>query len=241
MGIVFVLIFYAIALSIVAAFAAAVLGIVTSVLTKRAGLRRKFLISAAAIFPFVCVGYAGMWFFTYALINHAVFHRDPGLGDSWETPLPNGYALMMIDTTDQGTVYDPKTQGSEDSVMSRDDAVFGVRQLQVSKEHIFGARDSGYFGRIGKESKFVDSYFELNTASKSHVEFSSLEELRKRAATEGVSLNLREFQAVFGDYRTTWFDYLAGAVLLLIPATGFLVLLRWIWKVRASAPQVLAG
>jgi hypothetical protein len=66
---------------------------------------------------------------------------------------------------------------------------------------IFGARDSGYFERIGQESKAVDAYFELDTSKKTHTEFSSLEELRKRAAGEGISLNLREFQSVFGDYK----------------------------------------
>jgi hypothetical protein len=168
----------------------------------------------------------------YWIINAEVFHRDPGLGDSWETPLPNGFALMMIDTTDQGTVYNPKTQGSEGSVGESSDAVFGVRQLQVSKNFIFGARDSGYFGRIGQESKFVDSYFELDTNKGIHIDFKSLDELRQQAAHDGVSLNLRAFESVFGDYRTTWFDYFAGVILLLVPTAGFLLLVRWVWRVR---------
>jgi hypothetical protein len=177
----------------------------------------------------------GGWFIAYAVINDLVFHRDPGLGDSWETPLPNGYALAMIDVTDEGTVYDPKTQSGRDSVSSRDDAVFGVRQLQVADHLIFGARDSGYFDRRGQNSNYVDTYFELDTAKKTHSEFKSLEELRRRAATEGVSLNLRDFQSVFGDYRTTWFDYLAVAVLLLVPMIAFIFLVRWILKMRRQA------
>lgn len=204
MGIVVVLIFYAVALTVVAAIAAAVLGALTFALTKGAGTERKRVTLAAVVFPFLCVCWAGGWFVGYALVNYEVFHRDPGLGDTWETPLPNGYALMMIDTTDQGTVYNPKTQPLQGGVMGQDDAVFGVRQLQVSGEHIFGAMDEGYFGRIGQESKVVNAYFELNTVTHSYVEFKSLAELRDRAASEGVSLNLREFQSVFGDYRTTW-------------------------------------
>jgi hypothetical protein len=141
----------------------------------------------------------------------------------------------MIDTTDQGTVYNPKTQAGDGSISSADDAVFGVRQLQVSNGLIFGARDSGYFGRIGQESKTVDTYFELDTTKKLHTEFKSLGELNKRAASEGVVLNLREVQSVFGDYRNTWFDYLAGAILLLVPTIGFAVLARWIWKLRTQA------
>lgn len=232
MGIAVVLIFYAVVLAIAASVGAAVLGVVSYLLTRRSGQRRKRAILASALFPFVCVAYAGGWFIAYAVINYTMFHRDPGLGDSWETPLPNGYALMMIDTTDQGTVYNPKTQPGMDTVVGRDDAVFGVRQLQVSNGLIFGARDSGYFSRIGQDSTVVDTYFELNTTRKTHVEFKTLEELRQQASHEGVTLQLRQFASVFGDYRTTWFDYLAGATLILLPLVAFIILARWVWRVR---------
>lgn len=232
MGIVVVLIFYAIVLLIAASVGAAVLGGVAYVLTKSAGSKRKWAILVPILFPFACVIFAGGWFATYAVINYEVFHRDPMLGDTWETPLPNGYALMMIDTTDQGIVYDPKTQSDRGSVIGKEDAVFGVRQLQISDELIYGAWDSGYFDRIGQDSRFVDSYFELNTSQKTHTEFKSLEDLRRRGVSEGVTLNLREFQSVFGDYSTTWFDYLAGLILFFMPVVGFFFLVRWIWKIR---------
>jgi hypothetical protein len=226
MGIGVVLIFYAIALTIAASISAAILIVAAHLLTKPSATGRKRLLITSALFPFACVLFAGVWF---------VFHRDPGLGDSWETPLPNGYALMMIDTTDQGTVYNPKTQPTDGSIGSRDDAVFGVRQLQLANNLIFGARDTGYFGRIGQESKQVDAYFELDTSKKTHIEFSSLDDLKQQAAKEGIALKLREFQEVFGDYRTTWFDYLAAAFLLIPPAIGFVLLLRQTWKVRKRA------
>jgi hypothetical protein len=124
MGIVIVLIFYAIALTIGASVGALILGTATYNLTRSVGPKRKRTIFASVIFPFACVIFAGCWFLGYALNNAEVFDRDPGLGDSWETPLPNGYALMMIDTTDQGTVYNPKTQRQKGSVTSQDDAVF---------------------------------------------------------------------------------------------------------------------
>lgn len=232
MGIAVVLIFYAVALSIAACFGSAVLGGATYMLTRHSGSRRKIATIASALFPFVCVAYAGGWFIGYAVINYTVFHRDPGLGDSWETPLPNGYALMMIDVTDEGTVYNPKTQPVNGGVMGRDDAVFGVRQLQVSNGLIFGASDSGYFGRIGQDSDSVDTYFELNTAKKTHTEFKSLDELRRRAASEGVVLRLRPFASVFEDFRWTWFDYFAGSILLLLPAIGFFLLAFWVWRIR---------
>lgn len=233
MGLAVVLMFYAVALTVVATVGAVVLGACAFFLTRNSGKTKRTVI-VAALFPYVCVGFAGAWFVAYAITNYEVFHRDPGLGDTWETPLPNGYALMMIDTTDQGTVYNPKTQGGADSVVGRSDTEFGVRQLQVSKNLIFGARDSGYFGRIGQESKAVDTYFVLDTGDGQVAEFKSLDELRKRAAGEGVALNLRPFESVFGDYRTTWFDYFAGAIQLLVPIVGFVLLVRWIWGIRVE-------
>ena len=226
------LLFYAVVLTIAACVGAAVFGAMSYGLTRGAQSGRKMAVVASVIFPFACVGFAAVWFVVYAIINSAVFDRDPGLGDSWSTPLPNGYALSMIDTTDQGTVYNPKTQSGDGSIASRNDAVFGVRQLQVSKGLIFGARDTGYFDRIGQDSKVVDTYFELDTNKQTHSEFKTLLELKQQAANEGVQLKLREFASVFGDYRTTWFDYVAGAVLLSVPITGFALLIFFIRRVR---------
>ena len=240
MGIAVVLIFYAVVLIVAASIGAVLLGLLGYALTRHSGPKRKRAVAASALFPYACVAFAGGWFITYWIVNEGVFHRDPMLGDTWETPLPNGYALMMIDTTDQGTVYNPKTQPGDGSIVGTNDAAFGVRQLQVSNGLIFGARDSGYFGRIGQDSKIVDTYFELDTTKNMQTEFRSLDDLQHRAASEGITLHLREFQSVFGDYRTTWFDYLAGAILLLIPIGGFLLLARWIWKLHAQ-PMVSAS
>ena len=104
MGIMVVLIFYAAALTTAACVAATVLGGATYALLKDSTLRPKRAVLASMTFPFLCVAFAGGWFVVYAFTNSTVFHRDPGVGDGWDTPLPNGYALMMIDTTDQGAV-----------------------------------------------------------------------------------------------------------------------------------------
>jgi hypothetical protein len=234
MSLMFVLIFYALGQTIAASVGAAILGGAAFFLTHHAKAGRKRAITASVSFPFLCVAYAAVWFVAYAVINYTVFDRDPGLGDGWQTPLPNGYALMMIDTTDQGTVYNPKTQIDRESVNSRDDAVFGVRQLQVSGPWIFGARDTGYFGRIGQDSKLVDAYFELDTRNRTHTEFKSWEDLKQEASGHGVALHLRPFDSVFGDFRTTWFDYLAGVLLLLFPVIGFVLLALFVWRIRQN-------
>lgn len=236
-GLLFVLIFYVVAFAIAASIGAVALGLLSAYLTRRAENKRKRAILASITFPFACVVYAGCWFVAYAVINSVAFHRDIGLGDSWETPLPNGYALNMIDTTDEGTVYDPRTQQFEGSIGSQSDTVFGVRKLQVAGSLIFGANDTGYFGRVGQDSTFVDNYFELNTNTAVRTNFKSLPELEKRAAGEGVSLRLRPFEAVFSNYRYTWFDYLSWALLLLVPAAGFAWLASWVWKIRKANPH----
>ena len=236
MGILFVLIFYAVVLSTVAGVSAVVLGGLAYRLTQQKRVRK-----VVAIFPFACVVFAGCWFVFYAVVNDTVFHRDPLLGDTWDTPLPNGYALMMIDTTDQGTVYNPKTQGGDGLVTGREDTEFGVRQLQVAGPLILGARDSGYFGRIGQESTSVDRYFLLDTRIGKPTEYKTLEELRRSGLEQGVHVQLREFQCVFGDYRTTWFDWVAIAVLLLTPAVGLVWLARWVWAARRARLVELSG
>jgi hypothetical protein len=235
MGIVVVLLFYAAAMMIAASIAAAVLGAVSYFLTKDYGSKKwRRAVVASVLFPYLCVAFAGGGFVTYWIVNENVFHRDPMLGDTWETPLPNGYALMMIDTTDHGTVYNPKTQSDTGLVFSSKDSAFGVRQLQVADKFILGARDEGYSAKIGQNSRFVDTFFEIDTVKNTQKEFKSIDDLRRQAATDGVRLNLREFQTVFSEYRTTWFDYLAGIILLIVPMSGFLVLFRRVWRLRAQ-------
>ncbi len=107
MGLGVVLIFYFVVLTVVASVGALGLGGLAYFLTRKSKFWRRAVL-ASVLFPFLCEAFAGGWFIAYAFINYEVFQRDPMLGDTWQTPLPNGYALMMIDTTDQGTVYNPR-------------------------------------------------------------------------------------------------------------------------------------
>jgi hypothetical protein len=106
-------------------------------------------------------------------------------------------------------------------------------------KRIFGARDSGYFKSLGRESSAVDTYFELDADGSSPIEFKAIDQLGQRAATEGVTLNLRPFESVYRDYRFTWFDYLATATLILVPAACFLLLSLWVWRVRRGGQRAI--
>ncbi len=206
MGIVVVLLFYAVALTIAAAVSSVLLVTGTAVLTRKLPMGRKRLISTATLFPFACVAFAGCWFVAYASINSTVFHRDPGLGDGWQTPLPNGYSIGFIDTTDQGTVF----RGDDlSAVLTRPDTLSGVRQLQVADHYLLGATDSGYFDRLGKESTFVDGYFLLDSESGAVSKMKSLDELRLQANAHHVALRLLPIADVYSHYQLTWFDYSA--------------------------------
>jgi hypothetical protein len=128
MGIGFVLLIWAAVGLVLAGVGAVLLGGMAAYLTRGAVGGRKWLLVAASLFPFVCLAWAGGIFVFQAVVNEMVFHRDPGLGDSWNCRLPNGYAILMIDVTDQGWVYNPKTQPG-DSVTDGEDAIAGVRIL----------------------------------------------------------------------------------------------------------------
>src|SRR5262245_19555700 len=102
MGIGFVLLIWFVLGTFLATLGALALGFSAAYLTRGAQRGRKWLVIAASVFPFVCLGWAGVIFVFQAIVNETVLHRDAGLGDTWKCPLPNGYAILMIDTTEHG-------------------------------------------------------------------------------------------------------------------------------------------
>jgi hypothetical protein len=232
MGIGFVLLIGAIVGAAIAANAALVSGLTTAYLTRGAQRSRKGLILAASLFPLVCFGWASAVFAFQAVINETVFHRDAGLGDTWRCPLPNGYALLMIDTTDQGFVYNPKTQ-SGGALGEQGDAIAGVRVLQVSGRYILGGSDSRSFERSDNADQ-VDSYFLLDTQFGKHANFSSYEALRTKAQELGIVLHLESIEAVYGQYRATGFEVFVGLLLCLPPLAGVALLVSWIIRVQKT-------
>src|SRR5579864_2883925 len=110
MGIGFVLLFWVIVGGILSVTGSAVLWKAAESFTRGGVNGRRRAILAAGAFPFVCFGWAVLIFIFQAIVNEGWLHRDVGIGDTWTCPLPNGYALLMIDDTDHGIVYNPKTQ-----------------------------------------------------------------------------------------------------------------------------------
>jgi hypothetical protein len=233
MGIGIVLLFWAVVGTVVAAIGAVTLGGITALLTRRVARNRRKVIVAASLFPLVCLGWGGGMFVFQAVVNEGLLHRDLGLGDTWHAPLPNGYQIMMIDVTDQGWVYNPKTQSSG-GVGEQEDAVAGVRNLQVAGRYILGGTDSKSFERLGKDSNRVDAYFILDTQVGKQTTFQNYDALHQRAVALGIELKLQPINAVYSKFRFSWFDVFAVVLFCVPPVIGGLVLIGWIVRLRRS-------
>jgi hypothetical protein len=238
MGLGFVLLFWAVGGAVVAAIGAATLGCATALLTRGVANGRRKVIIAASLFPIVCLGWGGVMFVFQAIVNEGLFHRDLGLGDTWHAPLPNGYQIMMIDVTDQGWVYNPKTQPGS-GVGEQEDAVAGVRNVQVAGRYILGATDSKAFEHLGQDTSQVDAYFLLDTQLGKRTQFQNYDALRHSALELGIEPNLQPINAVYSKFRFSWFDVLAGMLLCVPPIIGAVLLILWIVQLRRTRPLLL--
>ena len=235
MGVGFVLLLWVVVGTVVAAVGAATLGLATALLTRGVANGRRKVIIAASLFPIVCLGWGGLMFVFQAVVNEGLLHRDLGLGDTWHAPLPNGYQIMMIDVTDQGWVYNPKTQPGS-GVGEQEDAVAGVRNLQVVGRYILGATDSKAFENLGKDTNQVDAYFLLDTQSGKRKQFQNYDALRLSALELSIEPNLQPINTIYSKFRFSWFDIVAGLLFCLPPVIGVLLLIRWIVRLRRMRP-----
>ena len=239
MGILFVLVFWGAAGTALAVVGAVVARSAAAFLTRGVKEGSARAIKAATLFPFACLAWAVVVFLCQGFVNETVFHRDIGLGDSWHCPLPNGYALLLMDKPDFGTVYNPKTQTSEDSVVDQEDAPSGVRVLQVTGPYIFGGSDSKYFEHFGQSSPYLDRYFLLNTLTGKRTDFLTDDALRTSALELGIPLTLEPIYRVYSRYRFTWFDLVAVFTLFLPPMISGGLLVRSIMRLRKTSETFL--
>jgi hypothetical protein len=231
-GIGIVLLIWAVVGTLLAGLGALFLGGATALLTREVQKGRRSVILCASVFPFLCLAWAGIVFVFQAAVNDFVFHRDAGLGDTWKCPLPDGYALLMIDETDQGWVYNPKTQGWG-GVGERDDSLSGVRVLQLSGPYIFGGLDSHAYQFASKDDH-IESYFLLDTKTGKHQSFPTYEALQGKAQQLGATLNLERISVVYSRYRYSWFEKLVAFVFCAPPLLFALLLIWWIVRLRKA-------
>lgn len=230
MGLLFVLIIWVIVSSLLALIAAALFGGAAAFFTRGIKKGRRRAIVIACWFPFLCLGWGACVFVFQAVVNEVFLNRDLGMGDTWHCPLPNGYQIMMIDVTDQGCVYNPRTQ--QTSVSEQDDAVTGVRTLQISGPYILGGSDSKSFDHLGQDSQSVDQYFMLDTQAGKHATFNSYEALRAKASELSIGLELQPIYRVYSKYRFSWFEVLAGILFCVPPIAGTVLFVLHIRRLR---------
>lgn len=215
-----------------AAVTGSAFGIATFFLTRHATSGRWLVLIAACVFPFAGLVWGGVVFGFQALVNENVFHRDAGLGDSWRCPLPNGYSILMIDQTENGWVYNPRTQPGG-AVGEEQDAVSGIQQLQLVGPYVLGNRNDAWGEAGSDKSKTKVSYFILDSNEGTHVSFASEQDFEEAAAKLGVTtIQLEPIDVVYGRYRGTWFDTFAGFLFFVPPLIGSIGLVVWVMRVR---------
>jgi hypothetical protein len=226
--------------TILASALAVLAGVLTAVSVPSGRPRRTRLILWTCVFPFACVAWFLALFVFQAYVNETVFYRDPRVGHIWQAPLPNGYAVLLIDEKHDGTVFNPKTHFSSNSNSEihpdGPDAVSGVRVIQIAGNRILGG--AGPIGQYSSPSarERVDSYFVLDTDAHTRANFDTYDALTQASQAFGVQPKLEPLFRVYKRYRYTWFDALAVA-LALIPAFGVgLLLVRRVLRLSKSAP-----
>lgn len=222
LGIGFVLIVWAVFGSVAAVFGSLILRTLVNRLTRRRGEFNKDLLRFAFALPFLCLSWAAIVFVLQGVINVTVFHRDIGLGDGFECPLPNGYALSFIDTTEIGTLHKSST----------DAGLQDVRFLQMADPYIVAASDSKAFDHFGQQTTAVDTYYLIDERSGRQTRFGDMASLREAARQLHFTINLLPIDSFYSKYRFTWFDAVAAILLIIPPLLAVLFLGLWTFKVR---------
>jgi hypothetical protein len=217
-------VFWLIAGLILTGIGGAVLAGVTSLFTRGAGASRATAIRVALLLPLACLIWVGVVFVAQAAVNSELLHRDIGIGDNWYAPLPNGYQISFVDVTDQGTV----------EVAGGGSGINGVRLLQVYGPYLFGGTDTHSFEHFGSNTNEIDSYFVLDTHTRRLTTEPDLSALTAAAGRLGVSLRLEPVYTVYSRYRFSWFDVVAGCMLVLPPLAALVALGIWVFRLRRN-------
>ena len=241
MGLGIVLLFWAVVGGILGVAGAAVFGGAAALLTRGVQVGRKRAILLSALFPFICLGWAGGVFVFQAIVNTGFLQRDIGIGDASTCPLPNGYALLLIDVTDYGTVFNPRTQSLDAGVADAEDSVAGVTKLQLAGPYMLGSANEHIFDDQFTRTKHLDTYFILDTKKGRHTTFASMDALRVAAEGLGIQPRLEPIFDVYLRYRFTWFDAFSAALLLIPPfiagVLGLWLVLRMSGRRRLTAAR----
>src|SRR5215475_15268258 len=97
--------------TLIATALAVIAGTLTAIAVPRGRAGRTRSVLWACIYPFAAFCWLVAVFVFQAYVNEAVLYRDAGagFGRTWQTPLPNSYAILLLDEHHDGTVFNPAT------------------------------------------------------------------------------------------------------------------------------------
>jgi hypothetical protein len=208
---------------IFAALTSAILARLAAALTRNAP-RSSRVTSWVRLYPFVCLLWAVAVFTLQAQVNERVFHKDPAVGDLWRCPLPNGYAMTMIDEPDFASIYRMGDVRDELSPKLNE-----VRRLQIATRLMLG----GSGGRHPSNDE-MSSYFLLDVQTKELIRFASAAELGGAARLHGVDLDLEPVWRIYNQYRYGWFDMFAGMLFSVPALLGFIIIVFKVVQLRRT-------
>jgi len=242
MGPLFVLIFWIIIGSLLSAIGGGLLACAVAFLLRGVEVGRKRAILLAGLLPaigfaylFVCVLLFSFW--------SAARGRDWGWGDTWDTPILDNYHLMMIDVTDDGTVYNHANpavyhDGGVAGSPQQQDVVFGVRRLEVRPPYILGAASEDQsFPRKPAETLF----FILDTRTGLRTDLPSLSALEAAAQKLGGPLKLKPVEAIYNRYRYGIVDLIPITLFAIPPLIALFFLMRMTLRLRATRELAARG
>lgn len=237
MGLGFVLIFWAAVGITFSVIGGACFSALAAWYTRSVPQLRKRVMLVAGLVPFACFTWMGGVFVFQAVVNEVWLDRDPGLGDGWHAPLPNGYRIDMIDIPTFGYI---RKSGSELNGMLAPAVADDVIQLQVEVNRIFGAIDTKAFDHSGEENYKADLYFVLDTVQGGLTKFEDVAEFQKAVRSAGYEPKLEPTFDVYYRYRFTWFDWAVLPLFIVPPICGAGALVLWIARVRRSAVEQIS-
>lgn len=171
------------------------------------GARWRIFLAAMALPPLAVIGvFAG--FVAYATWCETVREVDPGIGDTWQVPLGNGYHLCMIDTPERAFVTSPQQQ-------------------QFSIVRIGFDDDVAYFETVRNEFHLITKSTGSCTLFRDQ---SSLDERLREIGSQPSSFQSAEI--AYQKLRWGLLDLMAFLMILGIPTILIVVMRRYILSVQ---------
>lgn len=235
------ILFWVIAAGILSVFGGLLLGWLVAFFLREVPTGRNRAIIIAGVLPAVGFAYLFGCVLLFSIWS-AARGRDWGWGDTWDTPILGSYHLMMIDVTDQATVYNRAdtrvySNGSVASAPGDPDVIFGVRRLEVRPPYLIGAASPEAFMEYPLKSPET-LFFVLDTRSGARKNETSLDLLENDARRIGGPLKLESVNTVYGRYRYGGVDLFPLIAFSVPPLAILMWLTRAVLRLRAIRPML---